>query len=162
MAKVYLSLGTNMGDRLENLREALFLVDEGVRVDRVSSVYETEPWGFEDQDRFLNIALSGETDLSPIELLDFTQSIERAMKRVKTVRYGPRVIDVDILLYEGVAMDTERLTIPHPRMSERAFVLVPLREIAMDDVIPGESISGLLDKIGSEGITSFREAPWRG
>ena len=162
MAKVYLSLGTNMGDRLENLREALFLVDEGVRVDSVSSVYETEPWGFEDQDRFLNIALSGETDLSPVELLDFTQSIERAMKRVKTVRYGPRVIDVDILLYEGVAMDTERLTIPHPRMSERAFVLVPLREIAMDDVIPGESISGLLDKIGNEGVTCFREAPWRG
>ncbi len=162
MAKVYLSLGTNMGDRLENLREALFLVDEGVRVDIVSSVYETEPWGFEDQDRFLNIALSGETDLSPVELLDFTQSIERAMKRVKTVRYGPRVIDVDILLYEGVAMDTERLTIPHPRMSERAFVLVPLREIAMDDVIPGESISGLLDKIGSKGVTCFREAPWRG
>jgi 2-amino-4-hydroxy-6-hydroxymethyldihydropteridine diphosphokinase len=161
MAKVYLSLGTNMGDRLENLREAVNLLAEKVDVGKVSSVYETEPWGFEDQDRFLNIALSGETDLSPIELLDFTQSIEGAMKRVKTVRYGPRVIDVDILLYGGVAMDTERLTIPHPRMSERAFVLVPLREIAMDEVIPGESISGLLEKIGSEGVICFRESPWR-
>ncbi|MBP1917821.1 2-amino-4-hydroxy-6-hydroxymethyldihydropteridine diphosphokinase [Youngiibacter multivorans] len=162
MAKVYLSLGTNIGDRLENLREAVNLLTEKVDIGKVSSVYETEPWGFEEQDRFLNIALSGETDLNPIELLDFTQSIEGAMKRVKTVRYGPRVIDVDILLYEGVEMDTERLTIPHARIMERAFVLVPLKEIAGDDAIPGQSISGLLEKIGSEGVICFREAPWRG
>lgn len=162
MAKVYLSLGTNMGDRLENLRAALELLDEKLHIGKVSSVYETEPWGFEDQDRFLNIAASGDTDLSPEELLSFTQGIEAAMKRVKTVRYGPRVIDVDILLYEGVKMDTERLTIPHPRIRERAFVLVPLSEIAEDDVIPEESIQALLKKTGSEGITCIREAPWKG
>jgi 2-amino-4-hydroxy-6-hydroxymethyldihydropteridine diphosphokinase len=162
MAKVCLSLGTNMGDRLKNLREALDLLEEKVHIGRVSSVYETEPWGFEEQDRFLNIAASGDTDLGPLELLSFTQGVEASMKRVKTVRYGPRVIDVDILLYEGVEMDTERLTIPHPRMRERAFVLVPLMEIAEDDAIPGESISVLLEKAGSEGVICFREAPWKG
>ncbi|ETA80843.1 2-amino-4-hydroxy-6-hydroxymethyldihydropteridine diphosphokinase [Youngiibacter fragilis] len=162
MSKVYLSLGTNMGDRLENLRAALELLDENLHIGKVSSVYETEPWGFEDQDRFLNIAASGDTDLSPEELLSFTQGIEASMKRVKTVRYGPRVIDVDILLYEGVKMDTERLTIPHPRIRERAFVLVPLMEIAEDDVIPGESISALLKETGSEGVVCIGEAPWKG
>lgn len=162
MAKVYLSLGTNMGDRLKNLKEALKLLEGKVRIGKVSSVYETEPWGFAEQDRFLNIAATGDTDLSPEELLSFTQGVEAAMKRVKTVRYGPRVIDVDILLYEGVEMDTERLTIPHARIRERAFVLVPLMEIAKDDVIPGESISALLEEVGSEGVICFREAPWKG
>lgn len=162
MAKVYLSLGTNMGDRLKNLTAALDLLEDKIDIGKVSSVYETEPWGFEDQDRFLNIAASGDTDLSPLELLSFTQGVEASMKRVKTIRYGPRLIDVDILLYEGVEMETERLTIPHPRIRERAFVLVPLREIAEDDVIPGESIQALLEKTGSEGVICFREAPWKG
>lgn len=162
MKRVYLSLGTNMGDRLNNLREALRLLEEKVEIDKVSSVYETEPWGFEDQDRFLNIAVSAETKMTPSELIDFTQGIEAAMKRVKTVRYGPRVIDVDILIYEGVRMDTVRLTLPHPRIRERAFVLVPLNEIAGDETIEGESLSGLLDKLGKEGVTCFMEAPWRG
>lgn len=162
MAKVYLSLGTNMGDRLKNLAAALDLLEDKIDIGKVSSVYETEPWGFEDQDRFLNIAASGDTDLSPLELLSFTQGVEVSMKRVKTIRYGPRLIDVDILLYEGVEMETERLTIPHPRIRERAFVLVPLGEIAEDDVIPGESIQELLEKTGSEGVICFREAPWKG
>lgn len=162
MAKVCLSIGTNMGDRLKNLAAALDLLEDKIDIRKVSSVYETDPWGFEDQDRFLNIAASGDTDLSPLELLSFTQGVEASMKRVKTIRYGPRVIDVDILLYEGVEMDTEKLTIPHPRIKERAFVLVPLREIAEDDVIPGESISALLEKTGSEGVICFREAPWKG
>lgn len=155
MVRIYLSLGTNLGDREVNLEEAVRLLKEKVRVGKVSSLYETEPWGFKDQDRFLNIALEGETDLSPIDLLDFTQIIEMAMKRVKTRVYGPRIIDVDILLYGDVEMDGDRLTIPHPKMKERAFVLIPLEEIAGELMIGTDRLSELVSKVDEKEVTKL-------
>ena len=132
MARVYLALGSNLGKRLENLRDAVTRLRIRVRVEKISAVYETEPWGIVEQPRFLNLVLAGETALEPLALLEFVKKIERAMGRAETVRNGPRVIDIDILLYDIVRFKNEVLEIPHPRMHERRFVLVPLAEIAPD------------------------------
>lgn len=136
MPSIYLALGTNQGERLANLRRALRLLAPYVTLTRVSPVYETAPWGVTAQPDFLNMAVEGITDLAPMTLLDALKNIERAMGRVETVRYGPRVIDLDILLYDDLVLQTERLEIPHPRMTERAFVLIPLRDIAPDVMHP--------------------------
>ena len=138
MATVYLSLGGNMGDRAANLTQAIEQIEAGgVSITRLSSVYETEPVGLRDQPCFLNLVCEGETSLSPIDLLDMLQAIETEMGRVRTVRWGPRPIDVDILLYGDLILDSRRLTIPHRRMAERTFVLVPLVEIAPEAWHPG-------------------------
>jgi 2-amino-4-hydroxy-6-hydroxymethyldihydropteridine diphosphokinase len=152
MHKVYLSLGSNIGDTRSNLDQALLLLKEKIVICKRSSYYKTEPVDFKDQDWFLNRVLEGETDLEPFELLSFTQSIESTMKRVKTRRFGPRLIDIDILLYDGLSIDAEILTIPHPRMRERAFVLVPLLEIAPDLKIGRDSVKKILDGLEVEGI----------
>jgi len=141
MARVYLGLGSNLGDRAANLHEAIRRLSDRVTIQQVSSLYETEPWGLADQPKFLNAACGGETSLSPHELLEFTQSIERDMGRVPTTRWGPRLIDIDILLYGDTLLDTPDLTIPHPRLTERAFVLVPLAEIAAEVIHPGNGLS---------------------
>ena len=138
MPVVYLSLGGNMGNRAANLAQAIEQIEAGgVSITRLSSVYETEPVGLRDQPWFLNLVCTGETSLSPIDLLDMLQAIETEMGRVITVRWGPRPIDVDILLYGDLILDSRRLTIPHRRMAERTFVLVPLAEIAADAWHPG-------------------------
>ena len=126
-----MSLGSNMGDREENLRTAVrMLKDSGRIFDLVaSSVYETEPVGYKEQDDFLNICIGFDTDLEPIELLDLSQKIEKDLKRVRLIKNGPRTIDLDILLYGDERIDLPRLKVPHERMFERAFVLVPLSEI---------------------------------
>lgn len=130
MSQITLSLGSNIGDRLENLYRAIELLkSRGVEHINLSSFYETEPQGFRDQDYFVNCVITGETSLLPEELLKTTQSVERDMKRKTLFRWGPRIIDVDILTYDGIKMDSQELTIPHPRMFERAFVLVPLSEL---------------------------------
>ncbi|SHH67004.1 2-amino-4-hydroxy-6-hydroxymethyldihydropteridinediphosphokinase [Sporobacter termitidis DSM 10068] len=152
MNRVFFSLGSNLGDTEANIKEALRLLSEKVRVVRVSSFYETEPVGYKDQPWFLNIAAEGATSLSPEELLQFTQSIERQMKRVKTIVNGPRSIDVDILLFNDDMIKTETLTIPHPRMLERAFVLVPLYEIAPGLILDGRYIKDHLDGLKGEKI----------
>lgn len=157
MTKVYLGIGSNLGDREENLREALERLKDKVAIHQVSSFYETEPVGYLDQPWFLNIVLEGDTELSPWELLQFTQSVEQAMKRVKTLRWGPRTIDVDILLVEGVELNTPELTIPHPRMKERNFVMVPLQEIAPELVIGGESVEGILARLAGEVIRKWQK-----
>src|SRR5262245_35816398 len=123
---VYLGLGSNLGDRLEHLREAVRLLAPAVKVTAHSSYYETDPVGVTDQPLFLNAVVRGETDLSPGDLLTLCKHIEAERQRVATVRWGPRTCDVDILLYGDLALDTPDLTIPHARMHERAFVLVPL------------------------------------
>ncbi|WP_227397289.1 2-amino-4-hydroxy-6-hydroxymethyldihydropteridine diphosphokinase [Jeotgalibacillus aurantiacus] len=130
-ALAYVSIGSNMGDSLSNLQQAIRLLDEtaGVNVQSVSSVYETDPVGYEDQQVFLNIAAGVETDLSPDELLVRCLEIEQTLGRKRVIRWGPRTIDLDVLLYGNEQLDTERLTIPHPRMHERSFVLVPLLEL---------------------------------
>ena len=152
---IYLSLGTNLGDRCLNLLKARDLLLPDVLTLRASSVYATPPWGYEDQPEFLNQVLEVRTDLPPVALLSRLKSIEAEMGREKTFRYGPRLIDLDILFYGGQVLETETLQIPHPRLHERAFVLVPLHEIAPDFVHPvlGETLAELLDKLGDvEGV----------
>lgn len=128
---VYLSLGSNLGDREENLRTAIAaLSDAKVRVTRVSSFYETEPVDLREQPWFLNCAVQAETELLPLELLHALRAIESQMGSKKLVPKGPRLIDLDILLFGDETIDTQELQVPHPRMLLRRFVLVPLAEIA--------------------------------
>ena len=139
MTEAYLSLGSNIGDRLQNLSRAVSLLDrpeEGIHVLDVSPVYETDPVGYKDQDDFLNIVVRIETKLEPLALLAVCQRIESALHRVREIRWGPRTIDVDILTYGDLTMNTQRLTIPHPRMEERGFVQVPLRFLKGEEEIP--------------------------
>ncbi len=127
----YLSLGSNMGDRLGHLKAATHALaqSENIEVIKVSSVYETDPWGYEDQRPFYNAVIRIRTTLSPMELLRLCQTIEHQQHRVRQVRWGPRTLDIDILMYGDRAVNSLELTIPHPRMEERDFVLVPLAEI---------------------------------
>ena len=131
--ELYIALGSNMGDRRSLLNRAIALIEERVgAVQRVSSFIETEPWGFESEHPFLNAAVMVLTTLSPIECLDATQQIERELgrkKKSKGGKYHDRPIDIDLLLYGDLKLSTPRLTIPHPHMFERDFVMIPLREI---------------------------------
>jgi 2-amino-4-hydroxy-6-hydroxymethyldihydropteridine diphosphokinase len=130
---VYFSLGSNIGDRERNLHAALEQLNAaGIRVVRVSPVYETEPVDLTAQRWFLNLVAEAETGLFPLQLLARTQKIERALGRVRTIPKGPRTIDIDILLYGNIVMNSQGLEIPHPRMTERRFVLVPLADLAPD------------------------------
>lgn len=135
----YLGLGANLGDREANLRRAveLLAVTPGVRVRRVSAVYETEPVGLREQPWFLNQVVEVETDLSPQALLTRALEIEAALGRARRERWGPRIIDMDILLYNELTLETPGLTLPHPRLAERAFALVPLAELAPARPLPG-------------------------
>ena len=133
MAEVYLGLGSNLGDREEMIRRALAaLPGHGVAVRRVSSVIETAPVGGPPQGRFLNAVVLVETGHDPLALLGHLKEIEAALGRIPSERFGPRAIDIDILLYDRCALSTPTLTIPHPRMWERDFVMIPLRELAGD------------------------------
>lgn len=149
---VYLSLGTNTGDRERNLRTALELLEPEAHVTAVSSLYETDPVGVLDQPKFLNLALRACTNFSPDDLLTYVKEIERRMGRVHTYRWGPRVIDIDIVLYAHDSIDTPLLTVPHPEMAGRAFVLEPLAEIAPDVRHPGLhlTIRELRDRLGQD------------
>lgn len=147
-----MSLGSNIGDTKANLKQAVAMLKEKIDVLKISSYYETEPVGYKDQAWFLNIALEGETTLSPTELLLFLQGIEQEMGRVKLIRFGPRNIDIDILLYEGFASDEETLTVPHPRMCERAFVIEPLVEIAPELTVGGTPLKQIRDSLKGEQI----------
>lgn len=141
MSTVYLSLGTNEGDRLALLRAAVARLAELGPV-TASSVYETAPVGLTDQPDFWNIAVRLETDLAPHDLLAATQRIEADLGRVRTVRWGPRTIDIDIVLFDQLVLDTATLTIPHPRLHERLFVLVPLLELWPGAALPAGSPAG--------------------
>lgn len=130
-AKIYLSLGSNLEDRLENLREALRrLRAHNFKVVRISSVYETEPVGFQDQPWFLNLVVEARATGSPLELVRACKAIEGSMGRQRPFRDAPRSIDIDMLSYDGASVLTEELVLPHPRLGERNFVLIPLVEIA--------------------------------
>ncbi|MFJ8515777.1 2-amino-4-hydroxy-6-hydroxymethyldihydropteridine diphosphokinase [Lysinibacillus xylanilyticus] len=131
MNDVYLSIGTNMGDRFENLQDAVTLLKakEKIEVVHISSVYETAAVGYTDQADFLNIAVHIKTSYSSSDMLKICQWVESELGRVREFRWGPRIIDLDILLYNHENIETESLIVPHPRMFERAFVLVPLIEI---------------------------------
>lgn len=128
---VLLSIGSNLGDRLLYLHEALQYMEqhEGIKFDAISSVYETDPVGFLDQPTFFNIVVRVSTTLEPLALLHFCQQTETQFQRDRTVHWGPRTLDIDLLTYDQMVMDTPELTLPHPRMHEREFVQIPLKEL---------------------------------
>src|SRR5581483_4502246 len=153
--RIYVALGSNVGDREANLRQAVALLPHvGVSVRSASSFYETEPLDYLDQPWFLNCVLEAETELTPPQLLGALQSIEKEMHSQKAFAKGPRKIDLDILLYGDATLDTPGLKIPHPRMAERRFVLVPLAEIAPSLAHPSwrATASQLLDRTADRGI----------
>jgi len=154
--EVYISLGTNLGDRVTNLHLAVEQMAVGLEISATSSIYETPPWGVINQPAFLNQVAGGITTLTPFKLLAFLKRIEQKMGRVKTFRYGPRLIDLDILLYDDRQVCNPRLTIPHPRMCERAFVLVPLAEITPDALIPGTGLT-VLEHLAKLEVTGIKK-----
>ncbi len=146
----YLGLGSNMGNRRQNLERALDFLEERLRVKRVSSIYDTEPVGNTDQPRFLNMVCQVSTRLIPGGLLTLIKAIESKLGRAPKTHNAPRFIDIDILFYGDQVLETPKLVIPHPQLAERAFVLVPMAEIAPDLVHPvsGKTIKELLAQLG--------------
>ncbi|MBY9068028.1 2-amino-4-hydroxy-6-hydroxymethyldihydropteridine diphosphokinase [Hyphomonas sp. WL0036] len=142
MAEVALGLGSNLGDREAHLAGAVQALEsrEGIRVTARSSLWETPPWGVEEQPHFLNACVLLETSLSPMEVLETCLAIEREHGRERSLRWGPRTLDIDVLYYDDVVLTGEVLTLPHPRMLMRTFVLAPLAEIAPEKVIAGATI----------------------
>jgi len=134
----YLGLGSNLGDRLATLQEAVDLLgaEPGIEIVRSSRVWETDPVGGPAQPDFLNVVVQAEVEATPLDLLAACLRVEAALGRVRDVRWGPRTVDIDVLLVEGGAIDEPELTVPHPRMHERAFVLMPLLELDPDPLLP--------------------------
>ena len=156
---VYLSLGSNLGDSESNLGRAIALLEENsrIRVTALSSIYETDPVGVEDQPPFLNMAAEIETDLSPLELLNAVKDIEARMGRRPTRRWGPRLIDLDLVLWPGRKMATSELTLPHEEFRNRAFVLRPLLELEprMRDPRDGRPLAEHLAALSNQGVESY-------
>jgi 2-amino-4-hydroxy-6-hydroxymethyldihydropteridine diphosphokinase len=152
---VYLALGSNLGDRVQNLKAAVSALSPQMVVKAKSNIYETLPWGYDDQPRFLNMALKAETYLKPEPLLKHLKRLEIALGRKASFQNGPRLIDIDILLYDDLVLDTPALTIPHPHMHERGFVLLPLTDIAPDLIHPvtKKSVQEMLATSNLGGIT---------
>lgn len=157
--RIYLSLGTNLGMREQNLEAVRKELPPAVRILESSPVYQTEPWGYLDQPDFLNQVLVVETALSPGELLEYTKGLERKIGRKPSFRFGPRIVDIDILFYGDRIIDEENLVIPHPRLKDRAFVLIPLADLDPDLIYPGtnSSISDLLLHVDLAGVDLYQE-----
>lgn len=136
MIRVFLGIGTNLGDRERNLQEVRAVLSQKLVILEESSIYQTDPWGYLDQPAFLNQVIEAQTDLSSLNLLGFLKDTEKLLGRQANFRYGPRLIDLDILFYGNRIIQTPRLQVPHPRLTQRAFVLVPLSEIAPEFVHP--------------------------
>jgi 2-amino-4-hydroxy-6-hydroxymethyldihydropteridine diphosphokinase len=154
----YLGLGSNLGKREAHLSTALEKISNFAVILAKSGIYETEPWGLKEQPNFLNQVIWIKTLCEPMRLLDQLKSIEKEMGRKRTVRYGPRPIDLDILFYDELILQTEKLSIPHPMLSQRAFVLVPLAEIAPSLVHPVEkkTITKLLEQINRSSVWQWK------
>lgn len=159
MPKAYLGLGGNIGNPKKNIQEALKLLEgfNALKVTKLSSYYETAPVGYEKQPWFVNVVAEIDTILKPYELLTLCNTVEYELKRVRLIRWGPRTIDIDILLYEGYESKDSMLTVPHPRMCERAFVIVPLMEIAPDLHINGQDIKDIANSIQNQEIRKLED-----
>ncbi|CAN1492784.1 FolK 7,8-dihydro-6-hydroxymethylpterin-pyrophosphokinase [Rhabdaerophilaceae bacterium] len=155
----FVGLGSNVGDRIGNLRDARSRLNAlpGTMVTAQSPIYQTPPWGKTDQDPFANAVLALQTALAPMALLDACLKIELDMGRMRRERWGPRVIDIDLLIYDDVQLDSERLRLPHPAMAERAFVLVPLLDLVPDLVLNGTSGRAMLAELDTKGIERIGE-----
>lgn len=153
--KACIGIGSNIGDRIGNCKKAIKLLEKNknIKIKALSSFYETAPVGYKDQDWFINCAVAIETGLKPLLLLSVCQAIESEMGRIRKKKYGPRIIDLDILLYNNDIIDSKELKIPHPEMHKRRFVLQPLSDIAPDAVHPvlKKTIVELLDNLTEEG-----------
>jgi 2-amino-4-hydroxy-6-hydroxymethyldihydropteridine diphosphokinase len=154
----YLSIGSNLGDRAKNLGTAIVLLAPKIQPVLQSSIYQTEPWGYSDQPSFLNQVIKVETTLEPLDLLIYLKEIESQMGRQETFRFGPRLIDLDILFYDELILDTPKLTIPHPRLYERAFILIPLAEIAPDlnHRVPSKKTKQITTTVESNSVELFQ------
>lgn len=154
MSRAYLGIGSNMGNKKENIEKTIELLKNNpeIIVSAISSYYETEPVGYTDQDWFLNIVVEIDTNLDPYALLEYCQYIENTLKRKRIIHWGPRTIDVDILLYENFTSNDEKLIVPHPRMCERSFVMIPLYEIAKELVIHNKKIKDMVEKLNGEEV----------
>ncbi|MGB4553123.1 MAG: 2-amino-4-hydroxy-6-hydroxymethyldihydropteridine diphosphokinase [bacterium] len=162
MKEVYLGLGSNLGERKGYIKGALAgLARAGVAIDGVSSLYETEPVGYTDQPPFYNAVARGLTGLQPRQLLNAVLAIEKELGRRRDIRWGPRTIDIDILLYGQEVFQEEDLLIPHPRLAERAFVLIPLLELAPSLSLPdGRKIADLAKAVDSRGVKRIGNLGW--
>jgi 2-amino-4-hydroxy-6-hydroxymethyldihydropteridine diphosphokinase len=154
---IYLGLGTNLGDRAANLGKVWEALPPQVQPLRASRIYKTSPWGFSDQPDFLNQVFEAQTLLAPLELLACVKQIEIRLGRIPTFRNGPRLIDIDILFYGGQVLDLPGLTLPHPRMHKRAFMLIPLCDLAPDLVHPGLGLSlrRLAEQVDPTGVEVY-------
>ncbi len=159
MNKAYLGLGTNMGDRETYLSSAVNLLDnyENITVTNKSKIYETKAWGYTDQADFLNMCIEIKTSLNEYELLKVCQEVELKLNRERIIRWGPRTIDVDILFFNDIILNNEDLYIPHPRISERAFVLIPLMDINKNLLIKGKVIGEYLNYLTNEERDEVKE-----
>jgi len=159
MSDVLLSLGSNLAKKRLNLQRAVNGLATVMTISSISPVYETEPWGVTDQPSFLNICLAGYSDETPLSLLKFIKKLEREIGRQETRHWGPRLIDIDILFWGDKTIETKELTIPHPQISERSFVLAPLADIMPEFVHPlsGLTVAEMLMAVGKNGVTRLAE-----
>jgi len=165
LSTAYISIGSNLGNRLEYIREAIRRIEQSkeIKISKASPVYETQPAEYKDQPWFLNMVLELETSLEPLNLLEILLEIEGQMGRKRTRRYGPRNIDLDLLLYDDLVLNSDKLTLPHPRMHERGFVLVPLVEIAPQVVHPllKKNVEKLLEDLTTDSVSEKNESEVR-
>ena len=136
MTIAYIGIGSNLGDKEHNIKKSIDLIKEKSKILEISRLYKTEPVGYKNQDKFLNCAIKIKTELKPIELLGFLQSIEKRLGRIRTIKNGPRTIDLDILFYGIEIINENNLIVPHPRLHEREFVLEPLEDISPNFIHP--------------------------
>ena len=150
-------MGTNIGNKKENLNDAVEALNllPNTKIVKASSFYETEPVGYLDQDNFLNACVLLETELSPYALLGACLGIEAGFHRIRTIKNGPRILDLDLLFYENETIDTPDLILPHPRIKERAFVLVPLKDLDLSFEICPYNIPEILKEIGTDGVNKL-------